>query len=1538
MKTQISNSTFDILKRYSGVYQQMGRPLTDADWNEMPDITKHRLADALSDVIGSGTPRGRGIMKIIEHPDGSQTYDLRWGYLYADGIIAQVRPNPAATLSDPLGLALEYDHQADFPQAPVRPVVDHTLYVDVWERTVTVLEDSELRDPGLHGADTCTRTQTMAQVKWCPTTVDPENQDQNPPIGDALLTLEIREGSSDPDPCDPCDDEIALQDKVGNYLFRVEVHHVEYDAGGDPERVVLKWSSENGAEQYAVNNLPTGFTSDNFAYEFYSGPSEEFASEKHLGKHLATAFNPVRCAMTKGYPDTEPGGFSLVRRWDGFCELLKSGTDWTLVDGFDRAVDLSTGSGATAHGHVAQGATVQINLDAINLTIELASHQVLAGDFWFHTVREAVDVAGDEIMSAAAPGGILHHYLTLGSEVGGIFTAFDSEQCKRFEFPPLTDIQARDICTADGTCNQTDINTVQDAIDYLCRERDLRWHNKHLHGWGIVCGLIAECGPDTLPAADVDDGAGEALRREVRVTPGYALSCEGVDLVLEADRIFDLITHIEQLEEAGTTILTDGNGSVCLRLDQGAGGQPVIEVEPYDPAKHKKSAFDGTLLMDFYENCIKALYDGIVDEFQFLSSDEIDIVEGGATGLVSAQRRKFTSILNLIVQFIGFNTDNGRYVYLSHKEHLILRDIYLRLLELLQSKTFCAMFQEDKFPDYPFLQSQMSTYFGKNSHTRLKLHPAGERVYTYGGTDNTINVYDVASEQLIQVIEMPSAEGAEVSAIAFSPDGELLFAAASLRAVDSVFGLARIGDDHAWEEMTILCNIEITEMQVSREDAGLIYAVGLGSGLYFLRPDVLMDETKAQPVPTYAFNASGHMALDEVSGQAFCTNQSNAEQEPDIYDSVAICNLAPDEAAENLPPSLLLSLANANGAARTGSDGLALRPADADGGNGRLFVVVSGAADTKQLLTYSRPIDGSAQQPLAALAIEDTQVALAYHSGEDHLLLAMEDGYRLQLVNSNGEATGVHRIPVQIQPVDVIVDGGKGQVYALNYISNTISVIPANELTVTDIFLDQLTQYRSDVMQAFFGLTSELLQYLKDCFCHHLLVKCPTCEEDEEIYLATVEIRNHQIYNICNFDKRKYVKSFPTMEYWFSLIPIAPLVKSWVARLCCTVLPDFFGQYEDQVIGQPQFGVGHQPAQASKVKASYTRQGVQTYKRTDPGALMRTQTKGLKFTGQLAGASAVNLAEAGRGKSTGVKKQALMESPVNDAVKELEKNQVEVVGIQKYDSKKANTYLADYVGTPQRIEPGSKVTLYQKDNKVMFYAVEKAATSAEIEIPESTKIELKQLENRKEELSDFSDVNAELERVTIKRNEVAEMGEVRTELTGLQADKTSVVEEIAAMKSQADSVRADLKEVTTEVERVAKLRSEIAELSAVRAELTSLQATKATVEEELAAMKTQVDSVKTEREALAADITVLRKGLTELDAMSKNLKVEIARDRPVKEVSGVTAATDAQLREMGIRTVEELSVADSKTLTTGRRIKASTAKKIIANARKQIKS
>ncbi|MCU0589521.1 MAG: DUF6519 domain-containing protein [Syntrophobacteraceae bacterium] len=1499
MKTQISRDIFDALKRYSGVYQQMGRMLTDSDWNELSEIFRHRLNDALLDVVGSGTPRGRGLMTIVDNPDGTRTCSLKWGTATVDGIPAQVRPHPEAVLSDPAGLDLEPEHQADFPAFPALPGGDHTLYLDVWERAVTALEDPDLLDPGLQGADTCTRTQTMAQVKWCPTTIDPEDPAQNPPVGEARLTLQLRVASSAPDPCDPCAHEIALHDKVGNILFRVEIHEVEYDAAGMPSRVVLKWSSENGAEQAGIGSEPVGFISSSFAYEFFSGEAEDFASEQHLGRHHATGFAPTTGTLTKTYPDTVPGGFSLVRRWDGFCELEKDGTDWTLAPGgVDRGRDLTTGSAADAHGHVEEGPAVTINLDSLTLEIELDSLQALAGDFWQVPVRQAVHVQGDVLMDQQLPAGIVHHYMTLGTVAGGVLSAYDGPRCKRFEFPPLTDIQARDVCYDSQDCDLTDARTVQDALDALCRERDLRWHNKHLHGWGIVCGLVAECGPDT----DVDekDEDENPPRRRVRITPGYALRCDGVDIVvgddtLGEDNVIDLISLIKQLEEGSTTILKDGNGTVVLRLDLDAEGSPIVLVEPYDAARHRKAMFEGTLLMDFVQDCIFGLIQAVLGEFQFMSASELEAVEGGRTGLVSNQRRKFTSFLNLIIQLI--NSNNGAYVFLSHKEHLILRDIYLSLRELLQSRTFCALFEGEDFPEYPFPDTGMTTWFGKNNHTRARLNPKGDRLYTYGGTDNTINIHDVKEGELIQVLEMPSAEGAEVSALTFSPDGEVLYAAATVRAVDTVFGMARIADNHHWQKMTILCDMEITELQSSLDDKGLIYAVASRKGLYFLRPELLMDETKPSPKPKYAFRASGHMTIDEKTMKGYCTCQEKITGEAGVYDAVAVCELRPDTGAESLAPSQVLVLVGPQGSQLSGDDGLAVTPAGAVDGPGFLYTVVQGPSSDKLLLTYRLNEAGFVGQLANSVSIERTQVSLAFHARIRSLLLAFEDGYRLQMFLPHGIPDKSFRIPVQIQPMDLVIDQEIGQVYALNFLSNTVSVIPEKELAVTDSFLQDLSYYRHEVLAAFYGLAGGLLQYVKDCFCHHLLVQCPTCGEDDRIYLARVEIVDSKVHQICNFDLRKYVKTFPTMGYWFSLIPIWPVLKWLVSKFCCAILPDFFSRNEAALVKPTPVGVGHSSmTHKNTFEAKSMRSGMQTYQRTDFKGLWREQRKSFSFTGKVMGQSALNVAETARGGDAGIRKQALMETPVSEAMIELQKNRIEVAAVEEYDARKAGTYLTDFVSTPQRIEPGSKVTLVQKDGKVMFYAVEKPAAGAVVtEIPESLRTELAEMERRKTQLADLTALDAELARVEKQRENLVALDEVKAELTLLQTQKSGVEVELAALRSQVGSLRT---------EREAEAQR-LAEVSASQA-------------------------------AIAADLSRLTQELKAVDAMRAEIGREIARIRPVREVPGVNADVDVILRDMGIRTVEELSRTSVETLTAGRRINAATAETLIRAAQRQL--
>ena len=579
MKTQLSRKTFDASKRYSGVYQQMGRMLTDADWNELSDLNKDRLADVLSDIVGKGTPKDRGIMEITDNGDGSFSYQLLWGYAYVDGIVCQVRPDPDAVLDDPAGLAFEYLHQADFPNAEPTPDGDYLVYLDVWDRTITTLEDSDLIDAGLHGADTCTRTQTMTQVKWCLPDIDPEDPAQNPEIGGSLLSLQLRQSSTETDLCDPCADEISLQDNVGNYLFRVEIHHVVYDASGDAQRVFIKWSSENGAEQYSLTDQPAGFVSSTWAYEFFNGAAEQFASEKHLGMHHSTGFTPARGELSDQY--SEPAGFSLVRRWDGYCELENNAGTWTLLTGFDRGTELSDSSNIDAPGHFENGSTISINLESIILTLDLSAHQLVAGDFWQAPVRQATDVAGTEILPSQTPQGIHHHYMTLGSVIDEQFIAYQGDQCKRFEFPALTDITVADVCYLMPGCGDEQQATIRSLLENKLDD-DFPDSGEQAPLKILLDALMCEHAATTLPLikdeqlcpplqapeiVSVQDALNELCRREVDGCATYTVfprpGWESV-FTLIADREDAHICFREGSYSLADTVLVSNKGHLSI--------------------------------------------------------------------------------------------------------------------------------------------------------------------------------------------------------------------------------------------------------------------------------------------------------------------------------------------------------------------------------------------------------------------------------------------------------------------------------------------------------------------------------------------------------------------------------------------------------------------------------------------------------------------------------------------------------------------------------------------------------------------------------------------------------------------------------------------------------------------------------------------------------------------------------------------------------------------------------------------------------------
>lgn len=454
MKTQISRDSFQPDKRYSGIHQQQGRMITDADWNELAAICRDQLSRALADVVGDGSPRTGAVSITADRK-------IQPGDLYVDGIRAEL----------PGSAAIAANAQPDLPGYPPFPAAGpYVVYADVWDRAVTSLEDGALRDPGLHGADTCTRSQTMLQVKTCPATLNPETGIARK--GNATLSLSLHTNLEAGDPCDPCAGLISAgKGRVGSYLFRLEVHALEGEAA-NPTRLILKWSSENGAEQYdalPVEQMPPGFVSAKFVYEFHN-----LATEKYLGLFPGTGFTPTRGAITASYEIPAVSPKELVRRWDGYCELTRSGATWSLAAGRDRGVELHAGGSDTAPGYVKLGAAVQMNLEAMKLTLDLAGRTFVPGDFWLAPVREAVLNPGDPLVSGEEPRGVTHRYFRLARvQADGTVIPFDSDaDRRRHRFPPLTDLRAHDVgyattCSS-GLFNPTHDN-VEKALNRLCQ-------------------------------------------------------------------------------------------------------------------------------------------------------------------------------------------------------------------------------------------------------------------------------------------------------------------------------------------------------------------------------------------------------------------------------------------------------------------------------------------------------------------------------------------------------------------------------------------------------------------------------------------------------------------------------------------------------------------------------------------------------------------------------------------------------------------------------------------------------------------------------------------------------------------------------------------------------------------------------------------------------------------------------------------------------------------------------------------------------------
>jgi hypothetical protein len=174
MYLDTSRDRFDPAKHYSAVLLQQGRVILDSDVAEQAAIWAYQVRTALADIIGpAGAPAGDPGFRITAPPAGyPPDITLSSGRAYVDGILIEAAAGPKAVtyLTQP-------DGYLD-PEQDGLPAGDYVVYVRVWERSVTALQDPDIREValGIHGPDTTGRAQVVWQVATWPVS-DPGNWD-----------------------------------------------------------------------------------------------------------------------------------------------------------------------------------------------------------------------------------------------------------------------------------------------------------------------------------------------------------------------------------------------------------------------------------------------------------------------------------------------------------------------------------------------------------------------------------------------------------------------------------------------------------------------------------------------------------------------------------------------------------------------------------------------------------------------------------------------------------------------------------------------------------------------------------------------------------------------------------------------------------------------------------------------------------------------------------------------------------------------------------------------------------------------------------------------------------------------------------------------------------------------------------------------------------------------------------------------------------------------------------------------------------------
>lgn len=277
MNGDFSRDTFDPLMHFSRVLMQQGRVHVDADWNEQVSILLHHARTLAADLIGpfGGLDDGFEIKPFTDA--GGVVTDLMIGpgHYYVDGFLCE---SPSDST---------YSAQDGNPDEPLS--LPGLVYLDVWERHLTFLEQPSIREVALDGPDTASRARVIGQVRI----------ESTPPEGKSfddvkknwsewknkwqwenrgLLRARAQTGQPSTDVCiEPPESQYRGPE---NQLYRVEIHHGGLGSSdqGMGREATFKWSRENASVVFGIQSL----TIDD-ADSLTTVTLEEFGRDARLG-------------------------------------------------------------------------------------------------------------------------------------------------------------------------------------------------------------------------------------------------------------------------------------------------------------------------------------------------------------------------------------------------------------------------------------------------------------------------------------------------------------------------------------------------------------------------------------------------------------------------------------------------------------------------------------------------------------------------------------------------------------------------------------------------------------------------------------------------------------------------------------------------------------------------------------------------------------------------------------------------------------------------------------------------------------------------------------------------------------------------------------------------------------------------------------------------------------------------------------------------------------------------------------------------------